>query len=240
MLYAVSAFLVALIGGVWVYLSYFNAPPSCIDRKQNQGENGIDCGGPCLSICSTEAKEPAVLWARPFMVGTSSVTAAAYIQNTNPGAGARAVRYTFRLYDKNNDLVVERDGVMDLPPVTTVPIIETGITIGYRPPVRAQFSFHGTVEWTKILAGDMPSLSISNESLSSDGTRLSATITNNSFVDAPNVTVAAVLFDARDVALAASKTILSVDQKSSAPVVFTWPTPTIGVTHAEITVLPAI
>ena len=34
-----------------VVFSYLYEAPTCIDGKQNQEEDGIDCGGPCLTVC---------------------------------------------------------------------------------------------------------------------------------------------------------------------------------------------
>src|SRR3990167_18523 len=78
------------------------------------------------------ARAPIIVWARAFESAPQTYTAAAYIQNNNPGAGARQVSYSFQLFDADNALVVERGGTVDLPPVPTIPIIETGINVGYR------------------------------------------------------------------------------------------------------------
>jgi len=242
MYYAVAA-IVLLVLLVWAWNAFFSIPPSCFDGKQNGDESGVDCGGSCALICADQAHAPTLLWSRAFRTGPSSYTAAAYIENNNPGAGAKAVQYSFQLFDANNQLIVERDGMMDLPPVVDIPIIETGINTGTRAVARTLFAFSATPVWQKIPQQNYIIPTIAQPSHNADYTSLSATINNNAFADAPNITVAAILYDAGGVARAASKSVMSVPARSSAPVIFTWPAgievPQGPVVKAEISVLPS-
>ena len=234
-LYTSVVGIIGLMVLVVGYQAFFSAPPLCTDGKQNGSEHGVDCGGSCSLVCRGEARAPVVSWARAFETAPQTYTAAAYIQNNNVGVGARGVEYTFQLFDDQNKLVVERTGRADLPPVPTVPIVETGINVGHRTVSRALFSFFAEPVWTR--AGRMPKLAVSGQKLSADASRLEADISNDSFEDA-RATVIAVLFDAEGVARAASKSTLTVPPRSSAPITFTWGMPVSGVVRAEITVLP--
>ena len=218
-----------------VYQTLFSAPALCTDGKQNGQEQGVDCGGQCSLLCQTQARAPVILWARAFETAPQTYTAAAYIQNNNVGAGARRVAYTFQLFDAENKLVVDRQGVADLPPVPTVPIIEAGINVGFRSVSRAIFSFSEEPVWVK--AGALPKLALSGQRLASDASRLEATVSNDSFSDV-RATVVAVLFDSEGVARAASRSTATVPARSLAPIVFTWGQPAQDVVRAEITVLP--
>ncbi len=220
---------------IFVYQTLFSAPAMCTDGKQNGQERGVDCGGQCSLLCLGEARPPVVSWARSFETAPQTYTAAAYVQNNNLGAGARRVAYTFQLFDAENKLVVDRAGVADIPPVPTVPIVETGINVGYRSVARTLFSFSSEPVWVK--AGELPRLAVSGQSLAADGSRLQATISNDSYSDA-RATVAAVLFDIDGVARAASKSTVTVPARSSTPIIFTWGQPGQGVVRGEITVLP--
>ncbi len=234
-LYTSVAGVLGLMVLIVVYQSLFSAPPLCTDGKQNGNEHGVDCGGSCNVICAGEARAPVVLWARAFETAPQTYTAAAYIQNNNLGSGARRVGYTFQLFDAENKLVVDRQGVADLPPVPTIPIIESGINVGYRTVTRALFAFSAEPTWVK--AGQMPRLAVSGQKLSADGSRLEASVSNDSFSDVRTI-VAAVLFDNEGVARGASKSTVTIPARGSAPVVFTWGMPTNNVVRAEITVLP--
>lgn len=236
MYYAVS--VVVLLGVLYVgYQSFFNTAPTCRDGIENQNERGVDCGGACARICTQDAREPVVLWSRTFKTSPGRYTAAAYIQNNNSGAGARRAGYIFKLYDQDGVLIKEREGVIDLPPSVLVPIVETNIDTGTRDAVRAEFAFVQTPTWQKITT-PLPQLRTTEQALSQDGSRLTATLVNDSSLGASRTTVVAVLYNRAGVALAASKSSVSVPAKSSEFVVFTWQPAPLGVYKAEISVLP--
>ncbi|MBY0294345.1 hypothetical protein K2Q08_03375 [Patescibacteria group bacterium] len=234
----------------WAYISFFYRAPTCTDGIKNGGEMGVDCGGACSLLCQDQTREPSVAWTRSFLTlpaasstsenGSNIYTAAAYIQNTNLGAGARNVAYTFQLFDAKNQLIVERSGVTSLPPLPVIPIIETNISAGTRTIARTLFAFSALPAWRSISPDSLPPVGVSHQVLASDGSRLSLTLDNNTVEDVSNISVAAVLFDASGVALAASKSVIgSIPRKTSQPVTFTWPGGVPDVVRAEITVLPS-
>ncbi len=232
--------VIVLIILILLYQWFFTAAPTCFDGKQDGNEMGVDCGGSCALICPASAHAPAVLWARAFRNGQSTYTAAAEIQNSNPGAGAKNVGYSFELFDADNQLVVERDGTVDLPPVATIPIIAPSIDVGNRTVTHALFAFTALPTWSAVPAGSIPAFGVADQNLAPDGSRLSATISNPSGLNTSDITVAAVLFDAAGNAQAASQTtIASLPRQSSAPIVFTWPGGVPGIVRAEITILPS-
>ena len=225
----------------WADVYFFSKPVTCFDNLQNNGETGVDCGGPCARLCTADVHAPIVAWARSFETATSTYTAAAYIQNPNTGAAAYGVHYAFRLFDSNNILVVERDGVIDLPPQPTVPIIEPNIIAGNRAVAHAFLEFSGDITWTKVPQTVLPSVHITNQQLSPDGSQLSATVVNDGNTTVHGLTVAAVLFDASDNAEEASKSAVpDIPAGVSEQVVFTWPTSSVPIVRAELTPIPAL
>jgi len=238
-LYMSVAALIATLLVVWVWLAFFNAPPTCFDGVQNGAERGVDCGGSCTLICAIDARAPVVLWSRIFETSPGVYTAAAYVQNANIGAGAREVPYLFQLFDADNSHVMERSGVTDLPPVQTIPIIEHNIVTGTRRATRVLFSFDAVPVWSTIQTDTIPRLRIAKQVLAPDGSRLSATISNDTVSDASHVTVVAVLFDVDGIARAASKSQIEyLQHKTSQDVVFTWPAGVSDIVRAELTILP--
>src|SRR5271154_3129598 len=124
LVYSGVTFVVALGIAAYVWIAFFNAAPTCFDTKQDGNETGVDCGGSCSLICANVATPPIVEWARVFQSGSGNVyTAAAYVQNNNGNAAARGAHYVFQFYDADNKLITEQDGVIDIPPVSTVPIV---------------------------------------------------------------------------------------------------------------------
>jgi hypothetical protein len=236
MLYYAVAGVVGFVVLVALWQAFFTKTPTCSDGVQNGTELGVDCGGTCSLVCKNQAQLPNVKWARSFQTNGSLYTAAAYIENPNPTAGAKNVHYAFQLYDDKNVLVVEREGTIDLPPTRLIPIVETGINIGQRTVARTVFSFESVPEWHRV-GSERASLRFTSQDLGADGARLSGTLVNDSLVDPGKVTVVAVLFDAQNVARAASKTTLTVPKKSSQSVVFTWPQGVRDIVRAEVTTL---
>ncbi len=241
LLYSFVGILIAIVALYFIYQAFLTTPPSCHNGVQDQDELGVDCGGNiCTLVCADSARAPIVRWARAFQSAPGVYTAAAFVENHNTGAGSKNVRYSFQLFDADNLLVVERDGVVNLPPVQNIPVVETNIAAGNRTVSRAFFSFSEVPTWNKIASGTVTPLSVTNQMLSQDGTELSATLVNNSVQDAHNVLVTAVLYDSAGVARAASKSQFpTVSRKSTQNVIFTWPTPTPDVFRAEITILPS-
>lgn len=238
-LYTGVAGLVAVALFFTLWQVFFTTAPTCSDGAQNGDERGVDCGGSCALVCAEAARAPRVLWARSFETAPSLYTAASYVENLNTGAGARRVRYSFQLLDSDNLLVVQRDGVVDIPAVNTVPIVEPNINVGQRTVARTLFAFAEVPQWY-TLSAPQPVLRFSQQDLSADATRLTAVLTNDSSVDAARVEVVAVLFDAGGTARAASKSVVNaLARRSSAPVVFTWPQGVPGIVRAELTALPS-
>ena len=237
-LYTAVISVIVLVLLFTVYVKFFTSAPTCFDGVLNSDEHGIDCGGSCALFCRDQTRSPVVLWSRAFEVAPNTYTAAAYVQNPNPGAAARAVAYSFQLFDAKNILVMERVGVINIPPVQTVPFIDPNINVGNRTVARALFAFSEEPVWQKV--GALPALRVGNQYLAPDGSQLSATISNESVDNADKVTVAAVLFDAGGVARAASRSILArIPHKGSQDVIFTWPGGVKNIIRAEITVLPS-
>ncbi len=223
-----------------VWRTYFVTVPTCTDGIHNQDERGIDCGGSCALVCQSDTHAPVVLWARAFQNGSGTYSATAYIRNDNLDAGARSVRYMFQLFDKDNSLIAERDGVADLPPIEIIPLIESNIEVGNRTVEHTLFSFAEAPVWYTISTSSIPALSVDKQVLEASEPRLSATITNDTITDASNVSVVAVLFDSAGVARASSKSFLkSVPHLSAKDVVFTWPSTIPDIVRAEITVVPS-
>lgn len=228
---------------IFLYETFFTAAPTCFDGKQNGGETGIDCGGAaCSLICANDAHPPIVKWARAFKTSSNTYSAVAYVQNNNVGAGARNVAYSFQLFDDKNILVVERDGVTNLPPAQTAPIIESNINVGNRVVARTLFAFTNDppATWSKVVPGTYPQLTISQPTHTDGYSKLSATLKNDTVADVKNVAVLAILYDSNDVAIETSKSVLPrIAGRSQEIVVFTWPQGVAGVVRFEIIVLPS-
>jgi hypothetical protein len=205
----------------------FHKTSTCFDNVKNQNEKGVDCGGICTRICPSDISVPIVLWQRVFKVTTGVYSAVAYVQNPNVSHRVDDVGYVFRLYDKDNAMITEKKGRTFLSANQTFAIFESGIRTGARIPVRASFEFTESPQWIQNPVGYKgPSVVSENVILSNDQAtpRISLSVRNTSLDTIKTLAVVAIVYDAEDNAIAASRTIVEdLAAKSIAPVVFTWP-----------------
>jgi len=216
----------ALFAGVPVFFTVYK-PATCSDGKQNQGERGVDCGGPCSHLCAADFGEPHILWTYSSRVVTGVYNAMAYGENPNQSVGAEGVPYSLKLYDAQGILVAERKGAGSIPPGSKFALFEGGIQTGQRIPVRATVEFPSTISWTP--ARPYTSLRTLSIDVIPDGagTRAEARIRN----DYVSTTIAGVdafivLYDADGNRVAFSKTrIESIVPGDVQTLYFTWPEP---------------
>ncbi len=238
-LIGVTLFFAIVLGGPLAYI-YFSIPATCEDGTMNQGETAVDKGGPCPVLDEWALQPHAVLWARSFRVRDGSYNAAAYIQNPNKNAGVLEARYRFGLYDAQNILVAEREGIMYIMPSGVTPIIESRINTGNRIVARTYFEFTGPLTWRR-LDNAASVIRINNKQVLDAETtpRVTADAQNTSVADMTNVSFAAVVFDPAGNAFAVSATAVSrISAGVSVPLTFTWPD-AFDVQVGRIDILPS-
>ena len=209
-----------------VYSMYWYVPPTCFDGIQNGKERAVDCGGVCTRICSVDTIAPEVLWTRAFHSTEGLYNVVAYVENRNLNVGAPELHYTVKLYD-NAGLIVEKKNVTVLPPDSVYPIFEGRIETGKRVPTQARLEIEPDTLWLPATAG-REQFSIKARELTSADTkpRLTATLENTALDEARDVEVIATIFDARGVALNASRTVIPILRgRTTEDVVFTWQEP---------------
>jgi len=238
-LYGGGVFLfLALTVGLPTFLWWYEEP-TCFDGIQNQGELGIDRGGPCTLLHQSQVKKATVLWTRSFEVVPGVYGAVAYVDNPNFDAGIRNVRYSFKLFDAESLLVAERRGSTYISPNGVTAVFEGAIASGERVPIRAFFEFLEEPQWERVLIG-VEGLSIGERRLLNEESapRLEGEVKNDSFSDIRDVEIIATIFNADNNAIASSRTVVPLLAKqSSAPLVFTWPKP-FGTPVAKVEILP--
>lgn len=224
-LVSIAAVVVALLLLAAALVFFFDIP-SCTDRKQNQDEEGIDCGGSCQYLCAVSVEELYVQFARPVMPQKGRTDVIAYIENRNKNAAAKAVPYTVELHGPDGARVGTHSGIIDMPAGMVVPLFI---------PAAAQGSVVTTafitidphaVMWYRTEA-QKDSVRVSGATLTEGSTpRITALLENPSFDAAYAVSAVAVIFDEQNTAVAASRTQIPVLRaRTSLPAVFTWNTP---------------
>jgi len=106
MIYGVL-YLVVLVGiALGIYFLFFYRAPSCFDNVQNQGEAGVDCGGPCAKVCiPSETLGIVVGDVRMFVSSPGHYTFLAEVENHNAGFASPGFGYAFDLYDASGALI---------------------------------------------------------------------------------------------------------------------------------------
>ncbi len=221
----------AAVGGIPLIM-YLYEPGDCFDGKQNNAETAIDKGGNCRLLDERALLPVTTVWSRVMpvrMPGTEqgSFSAVAYVENPNVNAGVMKAPYIFKLYDTNNVLVAEVEGVTPIMPGTVTPIFEGGINTGFRKAARAYFEFTAPLVWERLYDATEP-ITIPTKEIVDAQTepRLNAVIKNGSVVDIRDTQFVAIVFDTAGNAFAGSATeVQFLERGTQMPVTFTWPDP---------------
>lgn len=234
--------VVLAVPAALIFATVFHRAPTCNDRIQNQGESGVDCGGPCPYLCTADEQAPTVLFTKAFPGRVGATDVVAFVENKNPDAAARKVPYTVALYGAGNAFIQKVTGTFDLPPGATVPVFVPAISSGRQAVTAAFLSIDASqVRWytardTRIL----PKVSDTKLSGTADAPRIEATLSNDTAQPITDVTVVVVVRDTNDNVVGASKTIVpSVPAQGTKTVTFTWNAP-FGGSPATIQVLPEV
>ncbi|MDR3548069.1 MAG: FxLYD domain-containing protein [Candidatus Pacebacteria bacterium] len=235
----VAAVAVALVAIVLIATLY--KTPSCADGKQNQGEQGIDCGGPCPYACSAYETPPSVRFARAVSPQQGRTDVIAYIDNANADAELQAASYSIQLYGPNQTIIAQKTGTVTIPPSTTAPVFIPDFLEGTQPVTQVFVTLDSsTYRWlrtTKKPVVPIPSNIQTQETLTP---KITATLSNPTAQPLTNVTVIATVFDSSNNAIAASQTVVPVlPAQGSASVIFTWNQP-FASTPAYVEILPAV
>lgn len=232
-----AAFLAALS------IATFYEAPSCADKKQNQEEAGVDCGGPCAYLCTTEVQPPTVLFTQVISYGNGRSDVIASIENKNTAAAAKNVPYRITLYGAGQALIQEVTGTIDLPPGATVPVFVPGIASGQQIATSAFLSIAPSSPRWFTLSGD-PRILPRVFNIRQVGTtalpRIEAIFANTGSSPLLNVPAVVLVRDAKGDVMAASSTVVpSIPAQGQAAATFTWNGPFPEV-PASIEVVPTV
>lgn len=210
-IYGLFYLIFLLILGTAVYY-FFRPIPTCTDGRRNQGEEQIDCGGPCIS-CSLKTPVPLkVSLLEIFDNGNRTLTALAEIVNPNPGVGAARFLYTINIFDGTGKNIFFKSGQSFIYPGKNRTIIEAGIRIDSGDAARGEVIIGGEVWQSAAAFGEIPekNLVIDNTSIRGErnGFTVRGTLSNNNAVVIDKVFVKVVFFDGAGIKQGASLTLL--------------------------------
>jgi len=231
---------IILIVGLPAFLLLYKAP-TCNDGKQNQGEQGIDCGGPCVKLCPSAFLPPEVIWTKAEPVATGLYNVAAYVINNNLDGVAYGVPYEMQLFDGEGILITYKDGTMTIPPHRNTLAFQGAVSTQKRVPTKTIITL-GSPQWVKE-TDPLGDIVIADKKYSEDqnSSSLQVTLQNNAATAYSNLSVYVVLYDKDGNAIDFSKTIVDSVPPNNGTVVapFTWPVSHNG-RVVSIEVLPVL
>jgi len=167
---------------------------------------------------------PSVAWTRYEQLVTGLYNVAAYVINPNSQGEAKAVPYHIALYDKDGVLIVDKEGVVTLPPHRNTLAYQGALDVGKRTPVRALFEFTSEPNWIKN-DDTLSAITVASKNYTEDstGSSLTVNLANNSVKDLNNIGVYVILYDKNSNAIGFSKTLVeNIPANGVATAPFTW------------------
>lgn len=205
-----SAFLFVIILGVYTQL--LKPVPSCVDNTKNQGEAGVDCGGPCAKVClPQDLKEISVLSSSFFVSTPGHYTLLGQVANTNAGFAVPSFEYRFDLYDASGTLLTSIPGHSFIysgeVKYLLAPNVSVASSVG-----RVELKI-ANPEWTSSeVLGFVPQfkspLPITGSMVSSSTVTVSGQLVNQDISSFNDVLIVAIFYGSSNRALGASQTVV--------------------------------
>ncbi|PJE57770.1 MAG: hypothetical protein COU82_00040 [Candidatus Portnoybacteria bacterium CG10_big_fil_rev_8_21_14_0_10_38_18] len=198
-------FLVILLAiGLGIYLIIRPEQPTCFDGIQNQGETGIDCGGPCGACPHPKELE---IVSHDFILTTSdNFDLVAEVKNPNADWGVESMVYEFTFYNANNQLIGSKQGTTYILPQETKYIVEQKIYPTQTPSIM-KFDLKD-ISWQKLTGFSELQIRVKNETprIIDGKYNLYGAIENKSNYNLDRVEVVGLLFDENHKIIAVGKT----------------------------------
>jgi len=199
--------IVSLAGGIFALSS---EEETCADGLQNQGEAGVDCGGPC-SLCEFQTiRELQIKETKFFPTGQNLYDTLAVVENPNPNYGLERLAYTFVLKNAQGEVLAKKEGDTFILPNQKKYIVEANLkTFAEAKSVEIIFA---KTDWKKLEGFDGAGLFISNkrfENTSESGlgaARAIGVVKNSSPYDWNRVFVETILYGQNRQIIGAGKT----------------------------------
>lgn len=229
-----NALLLVVIAGV--YVVFVRPSASCFDGKRNQNEQGVDCGGACVSC---EAKNLLALRTirdvEIFAATGGPVTLLAAVLNPNAGYVAE-FPYEFTILDSAGKTVERITGTDTLFPSETRFLLTRTVETPTAKISRAFLSL-GVPQWrpkNEFLKPNISVLSGTQTVIENGAVFVRGTVKNQSTVSAGSVRVVAFILDRSGNELFVSQALLSgLNGGGEAPFVIQFPADTSMVARVD-------
>ncbi|OGZ33271.1 MAG: hypothetical protein A2V69_01930 [Candidatus Portnoybacteria bacterium RBG_13_40_8] len=198
---------ILLATGVGVYFLFTPQGETCYDGIQNQGETGIDCGGPCGSCPGPRLLK--IISENFIPTIENNFDLVAKVENPNRNWGIESINYKFNLYNNNGQLIGSKEGITYVLPDETKYIIEQRF---YSEIEIASMNFElNNASWQNLKDFNELQLKIRNSGYQLvDGEyRLTGNVENKSDYNLDTIEIIGLLFDEGQKIVAVGKTSIN-------------------------------
>ncbi len=179
------------------YFLLVRPAPSCFDKRQNQGEEGVDCGGVCEQFCYPAVVKPITKTgdAKIFSIDERRSNVLVEVQNANTSLAAKRFEYTLRFYGEDGIQIDTVSGESFIYAEEVKYVLYPSVSIPRRNINRVDFEVTN-VEWASSEAFKKPNVSIQDQAVRVVGReiRVTGTVVNQDLRTLPNVEIVALFY----------------------------------------------
>ncbi len=200
LLYGALYILIIFIIFWLIYILFLKPAATCFDKIKNQGETGIDCGGPC-SLCEiTQLKPLAVDWAMALPARENEISVLAGIANPNSDFGAQTFSYQFKIIGPFGALLKTVESQSFIYSGEKKYLLEPSLKINFKDISRVELSINKeSVVWkskTELAKPDLDTLSYKTEIINGNAT-VKGILQNKNPLSISQVKIVAILYNSQ-------------------------------------------
>lgn len=209
-LYGALYLLILSAIGAGIYFRFLRPTPTCFDNTLNQGEQEIDCGGPCASCALKALKPPKVLLSQIFQVSDAATTALVQIQNPNPTYGASRFNYSLIFYDAAGKTIFSVNDVSFIYPGETRTLVFPNLEVAFSRIAHIDFAL-SAINWVPGTALARPEVeaAYSGAKLEKNQVSIDGIARNKGSAAIAAAAISAVIVDKNGFYINASRTVVN-------------------------------
>ncbi|RJQ29344.1 hypothetical protein C4571_01810 [Candidatus Parcubacteria bacterium] len=159
--------------GTGIYFLFLKPEVSCFDKRQNQNEEGIDCGRVCGNICLPATLKSLALLDQPSVLPIDETHSSILITMQNPNAdyGARSFGYEVVVYDRSGASLQSLENRSFIYPGEIKRILLPNLAFGKSSLGRVEVTFENP-DWAKGEDFKRPSLLLQDQKTRIEGSNV--------------------------------------------------------------------
>lgn len=237
-LYALIISIVALSLSLFLFHDVLFPEPTCVDKKKNGYELGVDCGGACALRCTQEVNPLTVVWAKAVPAGKGVYDFVALVSNKNIDNASRELGYTFTVYDSKGQVSGILSGSTTAPLDGSFPLIIQNVPLTTTP-TSVTATLSDGPHYTVLESPSSPTIKVLERHYEAGAIpRVYATIMNTKHLEINNLPIRVLLFDEQNNVYAVGQTFIpTLPKEGVQQISITWKEP-LPVAPTKINIYP--